>query len=312
VRLKFETSAALTRGERMVVRAGSPLTTVGGATVLDPEPPIAGVRRETSLDRFRRLDAADLPIDLLLQERGELGLSVRDLVRRWGLDVPSAHSLVEELLRTERVVRVGDRIVGMELIQRWENRVIEVIGAHHQAHPLEPGLTPGAIRDRGAGHGSEAFVAVVLGRLAGRGLTHGTDRISLVSHTPAASAEEQRVQGQVERAIREGALTPPDAGELAALLSASAVEVDKAVQWLLREKRIVRAGGLLFHTDALGALRGAMQSDRALQPAGSRVTLDVGTFKARFNLTRKHAIPLLEWLDRERVTRRMGDVRVVL
>jgi selenocysteine-specific elongation factor len=311
-RLKFETSAALTRGERMVIRAGSPLMTVGGATVLDPEPPIAGVRRDTSLERFEQLDSESLPIDLLLHERGELGLGARDLVRRWGLDVPAAQSLIEELLVTKRAVRVGERVVALDLIQRWESRVLESIAAFHQAHPLEAGLTPGAIRDKGAGHASEAFVGVVLGRLAARGVIRGTDRIGLVGHTPAASVEEQRIQGQVERVIREGALAPPDAGELATLLGTAAAEVDQAIQWLLREKRLIRTGGLLFHSEALGALKGAVRSERALKPADSRVTLDVATFKTRFNLTRKHAIPLLEWLDRERVTRRTGDVRIVL
>jgi len=103
-----------------------------------------------------------------------------------------------------------------------------------------------------------------------------------------------------------------DAGELATLLGTAAGEVDQAIQWLLREKRLIRTGGLLFHSEALGALKGAVRSERALKPAESRVTLDVATFKTRFNLTRKHAIPLLEWLDRERVTRRTGDVRIVL
>jgi selenocysteine-specific elongation factor len=311
-RLKFESSAALTRGERMVVRAGSPLVTVGGAMVLDPEPPVTGVRRGSSLERFLRLDSANVPIDLLLQERGELGLSVRDLVRRWGLDLPGAQALVEELLGSGRAVRVGDRIVGVELIQQWEADVLEMLAAFHRTHPLQAGMTPGAISDRPARRASAAFVEVVLGRLAARGLTRGSDRIRLAAHAPAASPKEQEVQGKVERAIRDGDLAPPDATDLATILKAAADEVEQAIQWLLREKRLIRTGGLLFHAESLGALKGAVKSERAQKPAESRVTLDIATFKARFKLTRKHAIPLLEWLDRERVTRRMGDVRIVL
>ena len=99
---------------------------------------------------------------------------------------------------------------------------------------------------------------------------------------------------------------------LAESLGVPAAAVERAIQGLLKEHRVIRAGGLTFHREALAALKGALQADRAGKPAGSRVTLDVATFKNRFNLTRKHAIPLLEWLDRERVTRRMGDVRILL
>jgi len=68
----------------------------------------------------------------------------------------------------------------------------------------------------------------------------------------------------------------------------------------------------VFHREALDALRTAVAALRAGQPAAAKVTLDVAAFKAQHGLTRKHAIPLLEWLDRERVTRRVGDVRIVL
>ena len=68
----------------------------------------------------------------------------------------------------------------------------------------------------------------------------------------------------------------------------------------------------MFHREALDALRASVAAMRAGQPPAARVVLDVAAFKAQHGLTRKHAIPLLEWLDRERVTRRVGETRVVL
>ncbi len=312
VRLRFGGPAVLTRGDRLILRAASPLVTIGGATVLDAEPPVSGVRRETALARFEQLDGPELPIVFLLAERGEAGLGARDLVRRWGLDVPRADSIIDSILREGRGVRVGDKAVDTRIVERWETRVVEMLQSFHRAHPLEAGLAPGAIRDRTGGHAPDALIATVLGRLAERGVTRGSDRVALSSHAPGVSPEQQRLQSRVERAILDGGLAPPDPAEVTTLVGGTVAGVDHAIQWLLREKRLVRAGGLLFHTEALGALKGAVQSQRAGTPAGTRVTLDVGTFKAKFNLTRKHAIPLLEWLDRERVTRRAGDVRIVL
>jgi selenocysteine-specific elongation factor len=312
VRLRFAGPAVLTRGDRIILRASSPLVTIGGATVLDAEPPVSGVRRETALARFDRLDGPDLPIAFLLAERGEAGLGMRDLVRRWGLDVPRADAIIDSILREGRGVRVGDKVVDSGIVARWDARVVEVLELFHRTHPLEPGLTPGAIRDKSGGRAQDALIATVLGRLAERHVTRGSDRVALSSHVPGVSPEQQALQSRVERAILEGALAPPDPAEVASTVGATTAAVDRAIQWLLREKRLVRAGDLLFHTEALGVLKGAVQSQRSGTPVGARVTLDVGTFKARFNLTRKHAIPLLEWLDRERVTRRMGDVRIVL
>ena len=79
---------------------------------------------------------------------------------------------------------------------------------------------------------------------------------------------------------------------------------------LQRQKVLVRLDALVFHEQAL---KGLKQEVAALKTsAGPSARIDVATFKERFDLTRKFAIPLLEYLDRERVTRRVGDARVII
>ncbi len=80
---------------------------------------------------------------------------------------------------------------------------------------------------------------------------------------------------------------------------------------LVRQKTLVRVDTLIFHAEALNQLKADIQALKGAAPAG-RATVDVATFKDRYGVTRKFAIPLLEWLDRERVTRRVGETRVVL
>jgi selenocysteine-specific elongation factor len=104
-------------------------------------------------------------------------------------------------------------------------------------------------------------------------------------------------------------LAPPD---LAAAASAAGVAPAVAVRLsklLIRQKSLVKVDTLIFHTAALEQLK---QEVRALKAQGSQAKVDVTGFKERYGVSRKYAIPLLEWLDRERVTRRVGDVRVVL
>ena len=78
---------------------------------------------------------------------------------------------------------------------------------------------------------------------------------------------------------------------------------------LVRRGVLIRAGDLFFHESALSRLKAEIQ---ALKQSGTDESIDVGSFKDRYNITRKCAIPLLEYLDRERVTRRVGDARKIL
>ena len=84
---------------------------------------------------------------------------------------------------------------------------------------------------------------------------------------------------------------------------------DRVAKLLLRQKTLVRVDSLIFHAAALDQLK---QEVKALKTAGAQAKVDVASFKERYGVSRKYAIPLLEWLDRERVTRRVGDARVVL
>jgi selenocysteine-specific elongation factor len=149
----------------------------------------------------------------------------------------------------------------------------------------------------------------VLDRLARDGMIGGRDRVALASHRVELSPVEQQARDAIEDAFRSAALKPASPGEIAAALGLDAALVDRLVKLLTRQRVLVRVEDLLFHADALARLKTDVQALKAgTQPA----KVDVGSFKEKFGVSRKFAIPLLEYLDRERVTRRVGDARVVL
>src|SRR5258708_91988 len=112
------------------------------------------------------------------------------------------------------------------------------------------------------------------------------------------------------RPTKHARRTPPDPAWLAAGTGLAAPIVDRVLKLLQRQKVLVRVDTLVFHEEALKRLKADVAG---LKGAGGSVArIDVATFKERFGVTRKFAIPLLEYLDRERVTRRVGDARVVL
>ena len=136
------------------------------------------------------------------------------------------------------------------------------------------------------------------------------DRVALATHRLALTPEEERARAAIERAYRDGGLKPPDAAAIASTAGVPPPVADRILKLLQRQKVLVKVDVLLFHDEALSRLKADVSALK--NAAGAAARIDVATFKERFGVTRKFAIPLLEYLDRERVTRRMGETRVVL
>jgi selenocysteine-specific elongation factor len=146
--------------------------------------------------------------------------------------------------------------------------------------------------------------------LSGSGVLVDRDRVALREFRVAIPGGEEGLR-RLEDAYAAGGLTPPDIASVAASLAMAATGVEAAVAYLLRQKRLVKVDPLVVHPSALERLKADLAELKGKTPGG-RVTIDVAYVKERYGITRKFAIPLLEYLDRERITRRMGEHRVLL
>jgi len=312
VRIRLEAPAVLTRGDRFILRAYSPSVTIGGGLVLDPHPPRIGVRTAAGLERFRRIDAGvgdegvDAAVLAFVDERGESGLPVSALVSRAGLSASGAEASIDRLVHAGQVVRVADSLVAPAMLALLGDRVLAALKSHHESQPLSEGLPREEARERLFGRSSPHIFEHVLSALAAAGRIIVKDRLALAGHRVALSGEDSRTRDEIERILRQARLAPPDAAALQNLVHAPAAVIDRISGLLVRQKTLVKLDALLFHADALAELKADV---RGLQP---NARVDVAAFKERYGITRKYAIPLLEYLDRERITRRVGDGRVVL
>jgi selenocysteine-specific elongation factor len=319
VRVRLERPAVLTRNDRVVFRAYSPPVTIGGGVVVDPDPSASGVRRVDALDRFMALADPSGWIGVWLRESGGTGLNLETLIRRGGLGPAAAKSALDGLIASGQAIVAGglalsevERVFQRSIAARLEHATEETLSAFHAEQPLEAGMPREALRDKVAARVAPELFDTVLASLEARGAVRGTDRVARSDHRPSISPDDGRLRDAVLSALRAGGLRPPDIAELATTANAPVADVQALVQRLVREKKLIKLDTLVMHPDALSVLK---QEVRALagpgQPA-SAVTVDVSTFKERYGLSRKYAIPLLEWLDRERVTRREGDRRIVI
>jgi len=309
-RLHLEAPAALVRGDRFILRAYSPLATIGGGTVLDPLPPRRGARTPAGLARFVQLSEGGIDaaaaIAVMIDEAGLHGLPLKQLIGRAGRQWSDRDRVVAEL--GSHAVQVGNLLVTVSHLAAAEEAMLAAVAEHHTRHPLETGIPREELRERLFGDAPVAVFEEALHHGIERGQIVAGDRIALAGRGIALSDKEARTRDALVQILSDAGLAPPDLSALETQTGDTPDAISRLASLLVRQKVLVRVGGLLFHEAPLTLLKSDI---RSLKDTGS-TTVDIATFKDRYDVTRKYAIPLLEWLDRERVTRRVGNVRHIL
>lgn len=314
-RVRLETAAALTRGDRFIIRAYSPPITIGGGTVIDPAPTRPGVRSAEGAGSLAALDLDPVrhPADAvaaMITAAGLPGLPRDALTARAGVPPPAVAGTIAALA-VRGIEVAGDRLVAASHLARAKESLVKLVTAFHRAQPLSDGLPREEAREKVAARAEAAIFSRLLDDLKKTRTLVGADRLALATHTVAATGEDARIKGAIAAAYEAAGLKPPDAATVQAAAGAPAAMVEKITAVLVREKVLVRLDTLTFHASALQVLKDEIRAMKA-GSSGGPVTVDVAAFKDRYGISRKFAIPLLEYLDRERVTRRTGDARLVI
>ena len=312
-RLHLERPVALTRGDRFVLRAYSPMVTIGGGVVLDPDPPAGRLRSAAGFQRLRRLDTLDDDAAVVLAmaaEAGGAGLTLGTLAPRAGRTVAEVRRVAATLVERGALVAMGERLVAAAPVEAAREALLAIVGAYHRAHSLEPGLPREEARARLAKRAGPALFEHVTNGLVAAGRLGGGRHLALATHRIVLTDDETRVKEQLAGLFRREGLSPPDPAVWAREQGVEEALVDRMLKLLVRDGTVERLDTLVFHREVLDRLRADVAALKA--GVGEPVRIDVAWFKQRFGITRKFAIPLLEYLDRVRVTRRAGRDRIVI
>jgi selenocysteine-specific elongation factor len=252
-------------GDRFILRAGFPLQTVGGGSVLAIDPP----RKRPPMQ------------------------TVADAIAATGLPESIVRSATPETQLIE-----PDLLVNRAWLESQNQSLEEAVANFHRTEPLKPGLPrqslniPKAILDH-----LLATSATILA---------DGDLVRQRRHKIVLQQDDSAARAAIEQAFAQANLAVPAVDEVLAQSGVPASRAKAILQLLLRDKVLIRVGAdLVFHANAIAALRATLAPHKGQ-------TFNVATFKDWTNISRKYAIPLLEYLDRERVTRRIGNDRLML
>ena len=307
-RLRLAEPALLLPGDRFILRQFSPVVTLGGGIVLDATP-LPKAKRE-AVQAFLHVLATGQPEEILLARLGRraaTGLTTGELTAETGWPPALLESTLTAPLRSGKVQRIGERYVLGASIGELEKRVVSTVASFQQRHPLVAGMGKEALREE-LGVSSEVFAFAVQRLVAAEKLAVSAELVHLPGRGVVLKDEEAASKQLIEAAFASAGLQVPALAEVLAGLKIDAVRAKKLVTLLLRDKILIKVSDdLVFHRAALDQLRALIQARKTQSPK-----IDVGAFKDMTGVSRKYAIPLLEYMDRERITRRVGNERVIL
>ncbi len=308
-RLKLDNAAMLLPGDRFIVRQFSPVITIGGGVVLDALEPSRRVKAAERLAFVHAVESADAAGVLLARvgRRGADGMTVAEAVAETGWLRANVESVAAQLANSRQVSRFGDVLVSTDIVAKLRAQMQATVEAFHKANPLVAGISREELREK-LGVEAEVFRGVEELLVRDKQLVLGGELVHAAGRGVVLRDDEAESKKQIEAAFAEAGLKVPLLKDVLASLPIDKVRAEKIVTLLLRDRVLVKIGDdLVFHRDALEGLRKMVVAQKSKTPK-----LNVVAFKDLIGVTRKYAIPLLEWLDRERVTRRVGDERVIL
>jgi len=284
VRIRLREPLLLLPGDRFIIRKFSPVITIGGGEVIEIDPP----------RKSRAARLAPLPLieraTLLIKESAH-GITKSELLWRLGEAVTAG-------------VAVGEWCIDPSWLEAKQPELEKALASYHKENPLKPGMPREELRTRVIPKAPPALFDALLTR--NKKLFAQGDMVRLTAHRVELQQDEQDARAKIEKAFETGGLAVPSQKEVLAACGVDGTRSAILLATLLKEKRLIRVTTeLVFHHKAIDQLK-------AMLAAHKGQSFAVGEFKEWTGCSRKYAIPLLEFLDRERLTRREGEARIVL
>lgn len=312
--LKLQDEILVLPGDRFIVRQFSPVVTIGGGAILDPlarRPMLRDTGRIPYLETLERGNREE--ILAAMTERAILGLGHDEIVARtaWmDSEIRGASKRLSDAGRVKTVSTDPLALVSEKTFVEVRQKMLDKVERFQKDNPLLPGILREDLRaSLGKRVRAETFRAALDELTSQKKLESAGELVKKAGSEITLQPEEAKAKDQIEAAFAAAGLQVPAVKEVLTKLAIESKRAERLLHILVREKNLVRVSPeLIFHRAALVQLKERLVNFK--KSKGERIS--VPTFKELTGITRKYAIPLLEYLDRERVTRRWGDDRVIL
>jgi selenocysteine-specific elongation factor len=303
--IALDHDAVLVPGDRFIIRRPAPVDTVGGGLVMDVRPPSANAATRAMFSP-ESLETANA-VMLRLARAARAGREPAGLALELGIKPERVALIAATLEESGKLISAGPLLLDAAVWAALKTAVCDAVGEFHSREPLRPGMSREDLRAGLARQlPQEAWRRLLEEMVVGGKLALSGELVALEGHAVLLSKAEQELAEFIEERFRLAGLEPPNAGKV--IPATDKEKAAKIIELLIARGKLVRIrAGMLFHAEALDHLIARLR-----EYSRSSETIDVAGFKELAGVTRKNAIPLLEHLDESRITRRQGNLRVIL
>jgi len=311
--LELEHQAVAAKGDRFVIRSYSPMLTIGGGTIIDPLPKRKHKRfRKEVLDALATREKGT-PEELLEQYlTGNRQLpEVNDAATGTGLPQSEVKEAAKNLCETGTLKQINSDgkkyLLLKDTFLSWADEITELLNFYHRKYPLREGYPREELRSRKFKQLNNKIFQLLLLEMKQDGLLRVTSQaVALQSFEPGPGPEQQKVITKIKKILKDAVFLPPSWRELCRRADFDETAGAELLQYLLRTGEMVKvADDLYFSGDIIVEAREKLSA--YLREKGE---ISVGELRDLLKTSRKYALPLLEYFDREKITRRVGDKRL--
>lgn len=313
IQLLLEQPVVVFPHDRYVLRSYSPVDTIGGGEILDNLPPRHKRTDATVAERLKGLQQADTAQALaeFCKEAGLKGLTGAQIQARLGLEKSRQHALIDTLAAAGQLaVSCTDplQVADPQALRDLEQLVQQELKDFHDKNPLKVGMLREELRARLPYDTSEKLFSLVIEKLIDKKrVGSAKEYMFLAGRSPVLQDAQKDLQKKILDAYQKGALTPPTVKELAEKLNVVEKVLLSMLEIGVREGQLVKVSEeLYFNAPSINKLTGDVAA--YLEKNGEITTQGC---KDLTGLSRKFMIPLFEYLDKAKVTVRIGDKRVL-
>lgn len=314
VRVSLESPILVIPGDRFILRRTSPMITIGGGHVLDVRPLPGRKHLGATIEFLNTLEKQNLKeiLSQLVKKSGISGMDRAEILAQTTENELRVREALFSLSKEGRLeVLSGNplQVISGEAFETLCKKSLEVVGEFHQRDSLSTGMPKEELYSALFRDSPPNALKAVLAELSRTGrMVIEQDRLRLAGREISLNPNEATAKKSIERIFLKAGLKVPHLDEALSGLPIPKEQARRIVVLLTNEKKLVKISeNLFFHGESIARLKKVLADQKNVSER-----IDVAKFKILTDVSRKYAIPLLEYLDRERITRRSGDFRVIL